>query len=34
MSRDAQIFGTALCIGVPLLVAWSKLWLWDWQKRQ
>ena len=31
---DFQIFGTACCIGIPLLVYWWKLTLWDAQKRR
>lgn len=26
---DFQLFGTACCIGIPLLAYWWKLWLWD-----
>jgi len=31
MSRDWQIFGSACCIGIPLLVGWCKWRLWEWQ---
>jgi len=34
VTRDFQIFGTACCIGIPLLAAWVKLWLWDRQARR
>ena len=34
MTRDFQIFGTACCIGIPLLAAWCKVRLWEWQARR
>lgn len=33
MTRDFQIFGTACCIGVPLLAFWAKMKLWEIQAR-
>ena len=27
--RDVMIFLSALCITIPLLTAWVRLWIWD-----